>query len=75
MKVKKKKPLQFLLTIALVFTVFLGYATIAQQPPQPLSPQGPPQAPIDGGVLLLAAAGIAYGIRKTIQKIRLQGDC
>ncbi len=70
MKIKKKKPLQFLLTIALVFTVFLGYAAIAPQPPQPLSPNapGPGLVPIDGGVLLLAAAGIAYGIRKTIQK-------
>ena len=62
MKVKKIKPQTFLLTIALVFTVSIGYA---QLPPPP---QPPVQAPIDGGILLLAAAGVAYGIKKAIKK-------
>lgn len=36
----------------------------AQVPPPPVLPGQPAQAPIDGGLGLLAAAGGAYAIRK-----------
>ena len=35
---------------------------------QPALPIAPPQAPIDGGLSLLAAAGLAYAIKKLRDK-------
>ena len=40
---------------------------IAQNPPMPtenMGPPGPPGFPIDGGLLFLFIAGVAYGVRK-----------
>lgn len=35
---------------------------------QPGNPDNPPAIPIDGGVGWLAAAGVAYGVRKLYKK-------
>ena len=44
---------------------FAGYAQIPPPPP----PAGPPtQAPLDGGIVLLAVAGAAYGAKKVYNK-------
>lgn len=40
---------------------------IAQNPPMPtenMGPPGPPGFPIDGGLLFLLIAGVAYGVKK-----------
>ncbi len=70
MKVKKNKSLQFLLTIILLLVVCTSYAIVAPSPPQPLAPNGPGPGlvPIDGGIAILLAAGVAYGIKKIKQK-------
>lgn len=53
-----KSLLQILITILfLLIVTSVAYA-------QPGLPSAPSQAPIDGGVSLLAAAGGAYAIRK-----------
>ena len=56
------------------FTIFLGLllAVIAQA--QPGLPSAPSQAPIDGGLGLLAAAGGAYAIKKLRDKNKREGD-
>lgn len=46
------------------FTLILAEVTIAQ----PGLPSAPTQAPIDGGLSLLAAAGGAYAIKKLRDK-------
>ena len=39
--------------------------------PVPSTPPLPPNPiPIDGGILFLAAAGLGYGIRNTVHKLR-----
>jgi hypothetical protein len=53
--------MRFLLTIVLILTAVLLQA-------QPENP-GPP-APVDGGLLLLAAAGAAYGYKKTKERFK-----
>lgn len=45
----------------------LGTGTVLAQGPLP-PPPPPTQVPIDGGVLLLAAAGAAYGAKKVYNK-------
>lgn len=51
-----------------VLVLGLGFFVEAQIPPAP-TPTGPPtQVPIDGGVVLLAAAGAAYGAKKIYSK-------
>lgn len=57
----------FLLTIAIVLLT-TGMA-LAQGNPPPL-PFAPTQAPIDGGLSLLAAAGGAYAVKKLRDKRR-----
>ena len=52
------------LIIAFLFIPFLG---IAQAVPPPVPPPPPPGLPIDGGVLFLFVAGLAYGV-KAIRK-------
>lgn len=58
--------------IAILMLVFSGYYSelVAQPPPPPPpapcgTPFGGPPCPIDGGVSLLIAAGLAYGGKKT----------
>ena len=49
----------FKLCLIFISTVFLSYEARAQP-----DPDGDPDAPIDGGVSLLVAAGIGYGVKK-----------
>lgn len=51
------------LTVA-AWGVFGALAVVAQLPPPPTPTAPPTQVPLDGGVLLLAAAGAAYGAKK-----------
>lgn len=62
MKTRKDTIRKALLT--LVCTAGMGAAVYAQLPPPPTPTAPPTQVPIDGGILLLAAAGAAYGARK-----------
>lgn len=57
----------FLLTIAIVIAT--TGAVLAQGNPPPL-PFAPTQAPIDGGLSILAAAGGAYAVKKLRDKRR-----
>ncbi len=54
--------------LSVLFTSLLFICSIAAmaQDPGP-DPGGDPDAPIDGGIALLAAAGVAYGV-KTLRK-------
>lgn len=53
----------------LAFALFLTLAAAAvAQPPPPSLPGMPDQAPIDGGLGLLAAGGAAYAWRKLRRK-------
>jgi hypothetical protein len=49
----------FKLCVIFISIIFLSYEAQAQP-----DPDGDPDAPIDGGVSLLVAAGIGYGIKK-----------
>ena len=57
-----------LFVFAIIMVVIPDFA-IAQTPP-PLIPFAPDQAPIDGGVTLLAAAGGAYAWKKLRHKVK-----
>mgnify|MGYP003433852596 FL=1 len=61
----KLKPL--LTTAALSIVCFLMYvpSLLAQEPD---NPGGDPDIPIDGGLSLLIAAGVAYGAKKAYDK-------
>lgn len=54
----------FLSLKKLILTAIMavGFHYVMAGPPPP--PPPPPMVPIDGGVSLLAAAGVAYGIKK-----------
>lgn len=56
------KPLAAL--AVLVILMSFGAAELLSQPPPPALPSMPDQAPIDGGLGLLAASGAAYALRK-----------
>lgn len=63
----------FLLFIALLATlftigIFFPELVLAQTPPPPDLPAKPTQNPIDGGLVLLAAAGGGYAIKKLRDK-------
>jgi hypothetical protein len=51
---------------AIVFAVLIVLAVLMPElvSAQPMFPQPPDQAPIDGGLTILAAAGGAYAINK-----------
>ncbi len=51
-------------TIQLILSVFLVLIMITLVQAQPGLPGDPAQAPIDGGLGLLAAAGGAYALKK-----------
>ena len=57
---------------ALTAIVLLANELLMAQPPG--LPSTPSQAPIDGGLALLAAAGGAYAIKKLRDKKKNQGD-
>lgn len=46
----------------------LGMGIWAQLPPPPTPTAPPSQVPLDGGVLLLAAAGAIYGAKKVYNR-------
>lgn len=54
----------FLLMMLLIVGLDWGFA----QPPPPALPVGPDQAPIDGGLALLALGGGAYALKKLRNK-------
>lgn len=56
-----------IISLALLFIVVLVVPGLAQPPP-PALPGVPTQAPIDGGLALLAAAGGAYAWKKLRNK-------
>ena len=57
---------QFFYTIVCcIFIVFAATPLFAQLPTLPGSPQN---APVDGGLSLLVAAGVGYGARKLKQR-------
>jgi hypothetical protein len=55
--------------LILTLTLFLGFVTIGYcDEPPPFNP-GPPQGiPIDGGVSILLAGAVGYGIKKVNEK-------
>lgn len=53
-------------TLALSFG--LAVAAHAQLPPPPTPTTPPTQVPLDGGVIMLAVAGAAYGAKKVYNK-------
>lgn len=57
------KTILMLLCLTILVTL-LPEVALAQTPPPPALPGMPDQAPIDGGLGLLAAAGGAYAWRK-----------
>lgn len=58
------KPFQLALTLVLLIAFVLTADIAFAQPPPPALPSAPDQAPIDGGLGLLAAAGGAYAWKK-----------
>ena len=56
------KPLYITLLTIVILLVTASF--LVAQPPPPLLPSDPSQAPIDGGLSLLAAAGGAYAYKK-----------
>lgn len=53
-----------ILLLFLLFATAIATATVNAQPPAPVLPGAPTQAPVDGGLALLAAAGSAYAWRR-----------
>ncbi|MCH8494201.1 MAG: hypothetical protein LAT57_01045 [Balneolales bacterium] len=54
-----------IISVAIVFLLFVPELILAQtSPPPPALPGMPDQAPIDGGIALLAAAGGAYAWKR-----------
>lgn len=57
--------MKYLKTIFLLFALIIITATLAfAQPPPPALPSLPDQAPIDGGLSFLLAAGGAYAWKR-----------
>ncbi|WP_370634642.1 PID-CTERM protein-sorting domain-containing protein [Cesiribacter sp. SM1] len=56
----RKYSRHFVLLLGLLLICFVGVA----QPRPPGPPRGPKAIPVDGGISILAAAGLAYGARK-----------
>ena len=68
-----KFPIMKLTHHILLTLLFIAITTIAIQA-QPGLPSAPSQAPIDGGLGLLAAAGGTYAIKKLKQKKKDQNN-
>lgn len=60
------KKILFLTVLIVLVVIFLPDLLMGQPPPPPDKPID--QAPIDGGLALLAAAGGAYGFKKLRDK-------
>ncbi|MBO6523510.1 MAG: hypothetical protein JJ971_06790 [Balneolaceae bacterium] len=61
---KTKHFLLFVLLVLIIIIVSVSTEVLGQ----PALPSAPSQAPIDGGLGLLAAAGGAYGLKKLREK-------
>ncbi len=61
---KKKLSFIVLINVLVVILCFMPGFSMAQVDPNPADPGGDPDLPIDGGVTVLVAAGIGYGIKK-----------
>jgi len=60
MKIQNKR------LFASILFVLISFVCVAQKPPEPLKPPGPPGLPIDGWVLLGACFAILYGVKKIV---------
>ncbi len=58
----------FLALVVVMVLPLLGFGELLAQAP-PMLPNAPTQAPIDGGLALLAAAGGAYAWKKLRSKV------
>ena len=54
----------FIVFCSLLLIIGNAYPAFAQDVPPPMLPGGPDQAPVDGGLLALGAAGAGYAIKK-----------
>jgi hypothetical protein len=61
---KYRKTIAIFSTLVILFTVLPNLTVKAQGSAGP----GDPDAPIDGGISLLVAAGIGYGIKKNKER-------
>ena len=60
-KMKKSNKIRSIIMLAVVMLVcFFPYLAMAQPPDPPPNPD----APIDGGLILLLAVGVGYGVKK-----------
>lgn len=67
MKIKNYKILASVALVVLLAVVFIMSGTDSiQEPPAPQQP--PPGLPINGGILILVASGLLYGIKKKWNK-------
>lgn len=67
-KIKNMKSrIKVILSIA-ALTCGFGLVAHAQLPPPPTPTTPPTQVPLDGGVIMLAVAGAAYGAKKVYAK-------
>ena len=55
-------------TIRLLFSVVLLFNAGSSKADDPGLPGGDPDVPIDGGILILLAAGIYYGVKRIRDK-------
>ena len=67
MKIKNYKILASVALVVILAMVFImSGSPSVQEPPAPQAP--PPGLPIDGGILVLLASGLFYGIKKKLDK-------
>jgi hypothetical protein len=64
------KQMQLLKTLCLLIVLMTiqSLSAYAQGPPSPGGENDPPGVPIDGGLSLLLAAGVGYGIKELRKK-------
>lgn len=67
MKIKNYKILASVSLVVVLAVVFMMSSSPSiQEPPAPQAP--PPGLPVDGGILILVASGLFYGIKKKLNK-------
>ncbi len=59
-------PNRIILLLAFIFTMAESFAA-PNDPPPPSSPPPPPGLPVDGGIMILFAVSLLYGIYKIYQ--------